>query len=731
MPVKHGSTDIGGVFKGTTEIASIYKGTTLVYENWATLTAEGVPPLTLQKCKDDNMVGYRVYGKSEQPTKNLLDIQNGTKTLVRATVSNYQNGIKITSTQANSSGNITVVFDNLEFGETYVISFTTQRSGTTGGGIRLYVDGTLKVNNINLVAGDYNYTFVAGASTQIYFYGVSNNNVVGDYSIFTNVQLEKSETATTYEPAIPSPYGELAIKSVGDKTKNEFNKNSYGLFQGYYKADTRKLVTYGLNAMIYIPCEPNTTYTISGNGSSATVTQIAYTYTTPAVNVDVYGNVETYGKKATITTDSNAKFLIFYAVRDVDHAYTSQQCITMARENVENLQIEKGSTATEYEPYGYKIPIIVNNTTTNIYLNEPLRQIGNGMGEVLPNGYKQLEYIQSSGTQYIDTGVYGSNKLSVEIDFQPTTSPTYDNNIAIIGSWASTPYSIRYYTQGLYFFYGSDQTDASTGNSALIETKRHKIKTDKNKLYLDGTLIKTYTENTFTTESNLAIFGQRGSSATSRLSSAKLYNCKIYDGDKLIRNFVPCTNSSDVAGLYDTVNDVFYTNNGTGSFTKGPRIFTDYIDFETQKVVRNVKKNILSTSLPNFTFTSTWDNTDYTTFFYYAEDRDTKVFPICNYFAPITTGSGYGPDITQNGLSIDQSSYNIYFKIEKAIATNNTTFNTWLSTLDSDIEVYYPSTVSTKETITLPDILLNKGANVVDVDTGIIPSNLWIKYKGR
>ena len=42
------------------------------------------------------------------------------------------------------------------------------------------------------------------------------------------------------------------------------------------------------------------------------------------------------------------------------------------------IQLELGSTATEYEPYHkYDIPIVVNDTTTHIYLDAPLRKVGN------------------------------------------------------------------------------------------------------------------------------------------------------------------------------------------------------------------------------------------------------------------------------------------------------------------------------------------------------------------
>ncbi|MBQ2329371.1 MAG: hypothetical protein II387_01340, partial [Oscillospiraceae bacterium] len=52
---------------------------------------------------------------------------------------------------------------------------------------------------------------------------------------------------------------------------------------------------------------------------------------------------------------------------------------------------------------------------------------------------------------------------------------------------------------------------------------------------------------------------------------------------------------SNVVGMYDTVNDVFYTNAGTGSFVAGAEVetvyYTDYLDYENQKVVRNVDDN--------------------------------------------------------------------------------------------------------------------------------------------
>jgi len=46
---------------------------------------------------------------------------------------------------------------------------------------------------------------------------------------------------------------------------------------------------------------------------------------------------------------------------------------------------------------------------------------------------------------------------------------------------------------------------------------------------------------------------------------------KIYDNGTLVRNMIPCYRRSDLKpGMYDTVNNVFYTNSGSGEFILGP-----------------------------------------------------------------------------------------------------------------------------------------------------------------
>lgn len=88
-------------------------------------------------------------------------------------------------------------------------------------------------------------------------------------------------------------------------------------------------------------------------------------------------------------------------------------------------------------------------------------------------------------------------------------------------------------------------------------------------LNVDSNTLLTSTQNTTISNLNVMVFTnsymiQRGDLYT----GAKLYSDKIYDSsNNLVRDFIPAVRKSDgEAGLYDKVNEVFYTNAGTGAF---------------------------------------------------------------------------------------------------------------------------------------------------------------------
>lgn len=184
--------------------------------------------------------------------------------------------------------------------------------------------------------------------------------------------------------------------------------------------------------------------------------------------------------------------------------------------------------------------------------------------------YTQLEYIQSSGTQYIDTGYkLTSEKLRVVAEFVHTKS---ESSVCLFASESKIgTYSITTWLTGSAVNYAAGSSGvALVGSNYAVGTKYLLDVTADN-----GTITKilngtaktgTYSGNLDRTLSTF-IFGMNANGTGSYKSSFKLYSFKIYDNGTMVRDFVPCKNASGVFGLYDIVNEQFYANAGSGSFT--------------------------------------------------------------------------------------------------------------------------------------------------------------------
>ena len=192
----------------------------------------------------------------------------------------------------------------------------------------------------------------------------------------------------------------------------------------------------------------------------------------------------------------------------------------------------------------------------------------------LPEGYTQVEYLQSSGAQYIDTGFKPDGETTVNITFQTSSAPdNLNDTLPVYG--AATDYNsnaFEFWTLSRGFAtYGSQDYKSNLG---ITTGKKHTVSQAKNVLTVDGTSY-TFTKQTFTAPYSLLLFATHRSSGIKICASAaslKIYSCKIYNNGTLVRDFVPVKNSSGTIGLYDLVNSAFYTNAGSGTFTAGADI---------------------------------------------------------------------------------------------------------------------------------------------------------------
>lgn len=182
----------------------------------------------------------------------------------------------------------------------------------------------------------------------------------------------------------------------------------------------------------------------------------------------------------------------------------------------------------------------------------------------LPFGYKKLAYIQSIGTQYINTGFKPNQDTRVVCDVDWAPGSTASWLFGCRTSNTAETYNFLTYSNK----YRSDYNAATSGaETSSTPSGRFIIDKDKNITKIDGVVVNTLTYASFQCKYNMYLFANNNAGSVAGNTSAKLYSCKIYDNDVLVRDFVPCISTSDDVGLYDMVGKQFYGNAGTGVFT--------------------------------------------------------------------------------------------------------------------------------------------------------------------
>lgn len=208
----------------------------------------------------------------------------------------------------------------------------------------------------------------------------------------------------------------------------------------------------------------------------------------------------------------------------------------------------------------------------------------------IPTGYwtvinhtdkiQPIEYLQSSGTQYIDLAVFGTEKHGIEMKFQyHSTSSTSGTGRLFgtkTGSNATGAFGYVNTTTGTTastakFYLGSN---GGLSNTIAIDTDVHVVKMNKDndkKVYLDSTLAVTGDSNTFTNTAEASLFRCNSSGTWYAGGVGRVYYLKIYNESTLIMDLIP-VRVGTVGYMYNRLTRALYPNFGTGSFTLGADI---------------------------------------------------------------------------------------------------------------------------------------------------------------
>ena len=195
---------------------------------------------------------------------------------------------------------------------------------------------------------------------------------------------------------------------------------------------------------------------------------------------------------------------------------------------------------------------------------------GNKINQSLPKMYEKLEYLESTGTQYIDTGVIGKTGIKVSVAFM-WLDGNIGNDKYILGSSNYSSNRIYFGTYKSKWMYGyGDYYQASGIQKNVFYDAEVSWLRDNQYVKVNGTNIITETSSLdITNNTTMYLFSRHENNSTVNwISNAKIYYCKIWDNDVLVRNYVPALRKSDnKPGMYDFVSGQFFTNLGTGEFT--------------------------------------------------------------------------------------------------------------------------------------------------------------------
>lgn len=343
----------------------------------------------------------RMNGDASQEThtgKNLFDytIETSPTTRKGLTITEDTDGtITVTGVPTENyvvisgGGSRTDITSLLEDGETYTISkdstsrytFIEVRGQKIGGGYIYYnttvqTETSFTVNFSNCSSYDI---AILSATTSVW--GSSTRTISQKF------MLEKGASATQFEKyyggqETPNPNYAQAIRTVtGEQTisingtdfkinlgKNLFDKDNASE-NSLYVGATGTLTSAGNVVTVYIPCQPNTTYTVSKLATGSAPRFCIYdTELEPLAGIKAIHSIGVRGSantatEYTFTTSDRAHWLSIYCYNKTDTVLTKEEVLA-------SLQVEAGNDKTDYASYITPIKLVsLVDAQDSIYYN--------------------------------------------------------------------------------------------------------------------------------------------------------------------------------------------------------------------------------------------------------------------------------------------------------------------------------------------------------------------------
>ena len=524
-------------------------------------------------------------------------------------------------------------------------------------------------NNIDKVMHNGNCVFEQG-------YPRDNNTITGDIVLDGTIgkSLKSwSITGNTVQNGTPSPDNPVEIQSVGERTKNLFDAKT--IFSGINESDgvyTSGPNSFHVKRRYFGESELNKTYTFSAYLNVISLNSSNEMNPRTSAMID---GTQINGTIVKSTSGRTLSIVTFTPISASDYVIITYGYGGVL--SVDSPQLEVGSTATPYEPYGYKIPVV--NRGKNLF---DYKTMSNGQsGVYLTEDGRLLEYEQWSITDYIPCSgnVFTINSIG-----------GISAGMCLYDSQKNFITGIAYGTRGAE--YKKSVTIKSETNASYI---RFSYFTSSDPRYADriDDLSKIQLE--------------AGSVATTYEPYREPITTPIYYLSEPLRK------------LGDYTDTIEYVGNGQA------------------KIIRNIKSLTL-TGTENWKFQSVNDYGIYN-FYINTESGRGGGLAICNNFITQTTLIADTQTIGILLSISDNRNTQLYLRVDNTIATDVDTLKSWLAAKynsGSPVIVEYVLNTPTEEIIEVPQIPTFRNTPTIkgimtslSVDTTIKPSATNVSFR--
>lgn len=230
---------------------------------------------------------------------------------------------------------------------------------------------------------------------------------------------------------------------------------------------------------------------------------------------------------------------------------------------------------------------------SKIYFGSDL--VYGGQSPVLPYD-AEVEYIASSGNQYIDTGVTTSERTNYIVDINVLST---EGSSTIIGARNGDPdnpsglsdYRLSVWVNGSGQIALNDKSYDSGWKNASLLGSRYRVSVNHRTLFKDDTQIVYSTQGVYSSYSDSLTYGLlrcHGSNQwavrSDRPVSSNVYGSVINDGIEQKRNYIP-VRKGQIGYLYDTISGELFGSITSDAFSVGRDIVSITATFSTSKTI--------------------------------------------------------------------------------------------------------------------------------------------------